>query len=124
MEVNVCGGEAHAELRGVQGWRPRPGREGAWAPKGRVLEHSLILLLLPDPVHGLPHWDVVQVKGTDRWRGAGHTLRGAAPEQCPFRERSDTEGVQAGRNVGPDPLSCTLSSDSRTWPAQQGGGGE
>ena len=78
----MCGGEADAELC------PRSGGPD-WAPKGWILEHSLILLLLPDPVHGLPHWDAVQVKGTG---GRGRaTLGGELPLNTPlqrvFRER-------------------------------------
>lgn len=64
--------KADVEFRGLcKGWRPGLILEGVWAPS---LSSGAFLFFLSDPVHGLPHWDVVQVKGTG---GRGTALKPA-----------------------------------------------
>lgn len=46
------------------GWRPRLDPESAQAPTS-TCNSSPHPALLSDPVHGLSHWDVVQVNGAE-----------------------------------------------------------
>ena len=105
--------KADSELRGThKAGRPRLALEGVWAPP---FPHTV---LLSDPVHGLPHWNVVQVKQMGRMGELPQTLSllGALARQVLGR------GRRVG-NAGFKPTPPALYWTVPPRPGQAGGVG-
>lgn len=102
--------KADSELRGThKGWRPRQALEGVWAPP---FPHTL---LLSDPVHGLPHWNVVQVKQIGRM--------GELPQTLSLLGALDRQVLGRGRQVGNADFKLTPPAFYWTVPPRPGQAG-
>lgn len=110
-EVLEVSAYAQGRLR-VEGCTQGEALEGVWAPP---FPHAV---LLSDPVHGLPHWNVVQVKPIGRMGELPQALSllGALARQVLGR------GRQVG-NAGFKPTPPTLYGTVPPRPGQAGGVG-